>query len=119
MTISERIFKILDEEKMSQKEFSERTGIPQSTVSDWRKKNTNPASDKILIICEVLKVTPYELLSGVKEKGTRSRRVRCQVIAAGSEESILLEMYDTLDNDMKNRVLGYLQALNERGKDSH
>ena len=119
MTISERIFKILDEEKMSQKEFSERTGIPQSTVSDWRKKNTNPASDKILIICEVLKVTPYELLSGVKEKGTRSSRVRCQVIAAGSEESILLEMYDTLDNDMKNRVLGYLQALNERGKDNH
>ena len=68
MTISEKIFRLLDEQKMSQKEFSNKTGIPQSTISDWRKKNTNPASDKILIICEVLGITPYELLSGVKEE---------------------------------------------------
>ena len=59
MTISQKIFKLLELEKLSQKDFSEKTGIPQSTISDWRKKNTNPASDKILIICEVLKVTPY------------------------------------------------------------
>lgn len=52
MTISERIFDILDKKGMSQKEFSLATGIPQSTISDWRKKNTNPASDKILIICD-------------------------------------------------------------------
>ena len=45
MTVNQRIFKILDERKMIQKEFSERTGIPQSTISDWRKKNTNPASN--------------------------------------------------------------------------
>ena len=33
---------------MSQKEFSRATGITQSTVSDWRKKNTNPAYDKMV-----------------------------------------------------------------------
>lgn len=111
MTISEKIFRLLDEENMSQKDFSEKTGIPQSTISDWRKKDTNPASDKILIICEVLNITPYELLSGVKEEGTRSKRLRCQVIAEGSEENLLLEMYDALDRDKKNRIFGYLQAL--------
>ena len=96
---------------LTQKEFSEKTGIPQSTISDWRKKNTNPASDKILIICEVLKVTPYELLSGVREEGGRSNGVRCQIIAEGTEENMLLELYDTLDRDRKNRLLGYIQAL--------
>ena len=111
MTISEKIFKILDENKMTQKEFSNRTGIPQTTISDWRKKNTNPASDKILIICEVLNVTPYELLSGVKEEGKRSKVAQYQVIVEGTEESMLLEMYDNLERDAKNRVLGYLQAL--------
>lgn len=111
MTISEKIFKILDENRMTQKEFSNRTGIPQSTISDWRKKNTNPASDKILIICEVLGITPYELLSGVKEEGKRSNAVQYQVIVDGTEESNLLEMYDSLERDAKNRVLGYLQAL--------
>lgn len=114
MTISERIFKILDEEKMTQKEFANKTGIPQSTISDWKKKNTNPASDKILIICEVLETTPYELLSGVKEEGKRSNTVKYQIIAEGTEESYLLETYDNLDRDKKNRILGYMQALCEK-----
>ena len=110
----QKIFKLLETEKLSQKDFSERTGIPQSTISDWRKKNTNPASDKILIICEVLKVTPYDLLSGVEEEGRRSRKLKCKIIAETSEENLLLEMYDKLDRDQKNRLFGYLEALAEK-----
>lgn len=56
-TVSDRIFELLKERKMSQKEFSKKTGIAESTISDWKKKRTNPVSDKILIICEVLNVT--------------------------------------------------------------
>ena len=41
---------------MSQKEFSEKTGIAQSSISDWKRKKTNPVSEKILIICSVLDV---------------------------------------------------------------
>lgn len=111
MTVSQRIFRILEEKKMSQKDFSKLTGIPQSTISDWKKKNTNPASDKILIICDTLHVTPYELLSGVKEEGGRSKGVGCRVISDGSEEGMLLEMYDALDQGRKERLLGYLEAL--------
>ena len=116
MTISQKIFKILEMEKLSQKDFSERTGIPQSTISDWRKKNTNPASDKILIICEVLKVTPYDLLSGVEEEGSRSRsrKLKCKIIAETSEENLLLEMYGKLNRDQRNRLLGYIEALAEK-----
>ena len=113
MTISQKIFKLLELEKLSQKDFSEKTGIPQSTISDWRKKNTNPTSDKILIICEVLNVTPYELLSGVEEEGSRSRKQKCKIIAETSEENLLLEMYDKLNRDQRNRLLGYIEALAE------
>ena len=59
MTISERIFELLDKRGMSQKEFSEKTGIAQSSISDWKRKKTNPVSEKILIICSVLDVTVY------------------------------------------------------------
>ena len=111
MTVSQNIFKLLDEKKMTQKEFSQRTGIPQSTISDWRKKNTNPASDKILIICDVLQVTPYELLSAVKEEGTRSKGVKYRIVTQESEAGVLLEVYDKLDRDRKNRLMGYLEAL--------
>ena len=41
-TISDRIFELLKEKGMSQKEFSLRTGIAESSISDWKKKRTNP-----------------------------------------------------------------------------
>lgn len=111
MTISQKIFEIIDARGMTQKEFSEATGIPQSTISDWRKKNTNPASDKILIICETLGVSPYELLSNVKEEGNRANRVRCRTIADGTEEGLLLDVYESLDMKSRGRLLGYIEAL--------
>ena len=70
MTISERIFELLDKRGMSQKEFSEKTGIAQSSISDWKRKKTNPVSEKILIICSVLDVTPYELLGATDGVGS-------------------------------------------------
>lgn len=38
MLISEKIFHLLVKKGMSQKEFSEQTGISQSTISDWKRK---------------------------------------------------------------------------------
>lgn len=60
MLISEKIYKYMEQKGMTQKEFSQCTGISQSTISDWRRKKTNPSADKILKICEVLNITPYE-----------------------------------------------------------
>lgn len=54
MIISERIFEIMKEQKMSQRELSRRTGITISTISDWNTKKSNPASDKLLVISEAL-----------------------------------------------------------------
>ena len=51
-TVSDRIFELLKERKMTQKEFAKKTGISESSISDWKKKRTNPVSDQILIICD-------------------------------------------------------------------
>ena len=72
MTISERIFELIRERGYTQKEFSKKTGIAESTISDWKKKGTNPVSDKILTICDVLEVSPYFLLSGVEREDRKS-----------------------------------------------
>ena len=66
MTIRDRIIARISELDITQKEFAKRTGIPETTVSDWKKKKTNPTAEKILIICKVLDVTPEWLLSGVE-----------------------------------------------------
>ncbi len=113
-TISDRIFELLKERKMSQKEFSEKTGIAQSSISDWKRKGTNPVADKILIICEVLGVTPYYLLSGVENTGERSRENTVYAVAKDSDLGMVIQSYQELDAECRNRVLGYMSALSEK-----
>ena len=103
----------LTDRGMSQKEFAQRTGIAESSISDWKKKRTNPVSDKILIICEVLDVTPYELLSGAEHTGNRSRDNNTYVISKETEIGRLVETYQKLNTDAQKRVMGYLEALKE------
>ena len=116
MIISEQIFELLKKRGMSQKEFSEKTGIAQSAISDWKRKKTNPASDKILIICEVLEVTPEELLSGADNADGRSRKQDYMVVGRNSELGIMIEKYGDLSAGQRRRLLGYLDALSEMEK---
>lgn len=110
MLISQRIFELLEEKKISQKDFSLRTGIAQSTISDWKRKKTNPAADKIMLICEVLKVTPYELLSDTRNGCSGTDYV---LIGKGTDEHMLIEQYRSLKQMDKGRILGYMQLLRE------
>ncbi|MCI5647860.1 MAG: helix-turn-helix domain-containing protein [Fusicatenibacter sp.] len=100
-TISDRIFELLKERRMSQKEFSQKTGIAESTISDWKRKRTNPVSDRILIISEVLEVSPYDLLSGAEQIGERSRDNKTYVISKETELGILIETYQGLNHGLK------------------
>ena len=113
MTISERIFEILEQHGMSQKEFSEKTGISQSSISDWKRKKTNPVSEKILIICEVLGVTPYELLGGTDGVGSRSNPAEFLLIDKQSELGQAAVEFLSMDNGMQGRILGYMKALQD------
>lgn len=109
MIISERIFMLLEKKRMSQKEFSQRTEISQSTISDWKRKKTNPSSDKILKICEVLQITPYELLAETDLKdGEKDNEVD---VILNKDESLLIESFRVLDVRQKNRLMGYLEGL--------
>ena len=108
--ISEKIFELILRNGMTQKEFSEETGISQSTISDWKRKGTNPSADKILKICEVLKVTPYELLG---ENETEQNAGNAEMSAGNETEKIILEGFRNLSDRKKERILGYLAALQE------
>ena len=113
MTISERIFEKIDELSMTQKEFSQKTGILQSTISEWKKKKTNPSSDKIMIICQVLDVTPEWLLSGTDIAGNRGKKNDYLVTDRNSEIGYIIETYNELDYDRKKRLIGYMEALSD------
>ena len=113
MTISEKIFELLEARGMSQKVFSERTGIAQSSISDWKRKKTNPVAEKILVICEVLQVTPYELLGGTDGEGKRSNPSDVIVVQKDSDLGELVMEYTSMDKRMQGRLLGYAAAMQE------
>lgn len=66
VNISQRIFLILSEKKLKQKDLAEYIGISNSSVSDWKNKNSIPTADKIVKISEFLNVS-VEYLLGIEE----------------------------------------------------
>ncbi len=111
MTISDRIFEKLRQIDMSQKTFSEKTGISQSTISEWKSKRTNPTSEKIMIICNVLGVTPEWLLSGIENTGDRGNKSSWYVIDKDTEMGDMISRYHEMDERQRERLLGYMEAI--------
>jgi transcriptional regulator with XRE-family HTH domain len=106
MVISERIFSIMKKQKMTQKEFSKRTGIPESTISDWKRKNNTPSADKIMDICNVLQVSPYDLLAD-----DETSKPGEMVVDMSTDLGLLIEVCRNLTEEQRSRVLGYAQGL--------
>lgn len=110
MIISEKIFELIKAKGMNQKEFALATGIAQSTISDWKTKGTNPAADKIMVICDVLGVTPVELLtSGEQFKSYEPDRA--VVVEPGTEKFELIEAIKRMDDAQVGRVMEYVKKM--------
>ncbi len=116
MLISERIFRILKEKKMTQSEFSKRTGIPCSTISEWKSKRTNPSAEKIMDICAALEVTPEQLLSGRgldETEGLESSQNKNVITPLDWQ---IIEDYHGLQEAQKRRLLAYVETLKQLEK---
>ena len=111
MIISERILKVLKDRNMTQADFAKQVGIAPSAISEWKKRKTNPAADKIMDIWNVLQITPEQLLTG---KGIEDE----EELAAASTESRftpydiqLIEDYHGLKEEQKKRLMAFMEAL--------
>lgn len=110
MVISEKIFELIKARGMNQKEFALATGISQSTISDWKTKKTNPAADKIMVICDVLGVTPVELLtSGEQFKAYEPDKML--KLEMDPEKYTLIETVKQMDKDQVRRVMAYVEKM--------
>ena len=107
MTISQRIFNILKEKHLTQKDFSANSGISESTISDWKKKGTNPAADKLSAIAESLEVSLDFLITG-KEKSSSTDLT--------ADEQELLTYYKNLNDISKGKVIERAKMLSDEVK---
>ncbi len=102
MTISQRIFNILKEKKLKQKDLAAYTGISTSAISAWNKNNTNPAAESISTIADFLGVSIEYLLTG-KEKSP----------SLPNDEQELLSYYKKLPEREQMKLIGRASALAE------
>ena len=105
MTISERIFERLEKLHMTQREFSARTGIKPSTISEWKKNKTNPSSEKIMPICEALDVTPDWLLSGIDAAASREKSRDYYTVKKDTDMGRLIAYYNKMTPSFRERVI--------------
>ncbi|MCM1008763.1 MAG: XRE family transcriptional regulator [Ruminococcus flavefaciens] len=96
MTISQRVFHLLEKQGKKQTELSEYTGISTSTISAWHKRGTNPAADTISTIADFFEVSTDYLLTG-KEKNSSSSKLT-------DEEQEMLDLFNALSRDNKIRI---------------
>ena len=64
MTINERLFALLAERRVSQKEFAVSCGLNPRNVSSWQNRGTDPPANAICRIAEYFGVSVEWLLSG-------------------------------------------------------
>ena len=62
MKIIEIIFEKMNEKGIKQQELADKLGIRKSVVSSWKTRNTNPPLEYIDQICELIEISPNELL---------------------------------------------------------
>lgn len=114
MTISERLFKIMEDKNISMPELSRMTGISRHTIFDWQRRNTNPGADKIMIICEALNISPEELLAGTckPRRGKSSMKDYSRI----SDEELEKMCFVNADKKYITEVISNSNRLVEEGK---
>lgn len=103
MTISQRIFLLLKEKKLKQKDLALKTGISESAVSDWKKKGTNPAAENISAIADFLNVSIDYLLTGNDKTLLHSNLT--------SLEQECLNKFNRLSEIDKGRMLDRMETI--------
>lgn len=104
--VYEKIFDILRAKGMTQEELSKATGIPESTISDWKKKKFNPGLDKIPVICQALGVSSAELLETENNSETQDFRYYLS-----EDEKELIDKYRLINDIDKEHIRAYTRFL--------
>ena len=103
MTISERILKVLKDRNMTQAEFAKQVGIATSTISEWKKR--------IMDICNVLQITPEQLLTGKGIEDEENITVTSRESCFTPYDIQLVQDYHGLKEEQQKRLMAYMEAL--------
>lgn len=125
MTISERIFSLLEKQGKKQGALAEHIGVRPATISAWKQKQTSPASELLEKIADYFGVTVDYLVTGREPASTflnqgiigdscthNTITINGNAPRELSEiEGELLRICGNLDTKRKNALLSYAYEL--------
>ncbi|MCH5292862.1 MAG: helix-turn-helix transcriptional regulator [Treponema sp.] len=99
--ILEEIRKLKLARKWSEYQLAERSGIPQSTISSWYRKNQIPTIPSLEKICAAFNITLAQFFS--------DKNAKFQSLTEEQQE--LLNEFGKLQKDQQQAILNLLKTL--------
>lgn len=106
MDTRDRIFDLLDRQKMEQKTFAAAIGVKESAVTDWRRGKSNSYNRYLVQIAQVLGTTSEYLLTGKTQSSPPQKRDR------------LPEVWYMLTDAQRARAEEFMRFLQASGTDT-
>lgn len=126
MTISERIFSLLELQGKKQGALAEFIGVRPATISAWKQKQTSPASELLEKIADYFGVSVDYLVTGREPQhsvvqGIYGNENSHNVVTINGTaalelsefETELLQIFGELSTRQKNALLSYAYELKE------
>lgn len=121
MDVTQRIFAIATEKRITLTELAERIGISYGTIASWKRRGTQPPADKITAIADALDVPVGYLLANTDYAETQQC---CNVSDANAilvtdkNEKLLIQNYRALHYAKQIQVLSSIITEAEAEKNS-
>jgi transcriptional regulator with XRE-family HTH domain len=113
MTISERLFELLKERGIMAKALAEQLDLSNSVISSWKLRNSSPATDYIIPICDYLKINPIWLLTGDEEYYNNGPTIQTLKSAKSLTENQeeLLDTFNRFSDREQIKIIGIVENI--------
>ncbi len=99
MDILERILELREAKGWSEYKLSVETGIPQSTISSWFRKNAQPSISSLQAICDACGITLAQFFS------------EGDTIYPSETQKRLLDAFLHLNNEQQESLITFLEKF--------
>lgn len=113
MTISERMFFILEKKNLKSVDLANLLDVGTGQISTWKKRNTDPPAKYIPLICKFLDISYDYLLLG---NDTEDSIVSIESAISREDKewlSLIHQLPPEAQYEFRGEIKGYLKHLNE------
>lgn len=101
------LFELMNKQGLTAKELSVKTGISETSISDWRKGISAPTIDYLIVLADTLNISIDCLVGRTEQKQIDTN----QSSTTNPREKILIYLLNQLSENDKDIVIGMVQTF--------